>query len=137
MTTLPAAPKLGKLIALLATNQQGERLAAVDAIGRTLVAAGLDFHDLARAVDGVEIHPSASVGTPVIDAPSRWDGLTHFDRVAWLETIRGCDWLTPREREFVTELATEVRCAHRWLKGHETRKVNKLIAIATAKGVRL
>ena len=44
------APKVAKLIPLLASEQDGEALAAVRAIGRTLVAAGSDFHALANAL---------------------------------------------------------------------------------------
>lgn len=49
---LPAtlAPKLDPLIRRLATNHDGERLATVAALERTLAAARADFHDLADAV---------------------------------------------------------------------------------------
>lgn len=52
MTTpiAPVAPKLAKLIPLLGTDRDGELVATVRAIGRTLEAANLTFHDLADAV---------------------------------------------------------------------------------------
>jgi hypothetical protein len=136
MTGLPSTPKLGKLVALLSSDKDGERLAAIAAIDRTLQSAGLDFHDLARAVDGVEIHARAPAGIPLIDAPSRWNELSHFEQVAWLQALLRVDWLTATEREFVADAETALRCTHRWPRGHQVRKINKLIAIATAKGVR-
>jgi len=44
------AQKLGRLIPLLASDKEGEALATVRAIGRTLKAAGSDFHAFAKAV---------------------------------------------------------------------------------------
>ena len=46
-----AAARLARLVRLLATDRDGERLAAVAALGRTLKAAGHDWHDLADAVE--------------------------------------------------------------------------------------
>lgn len=44
------ARRLGKAVALLGSPHDGEVLAAVRAIGRTLDAAGLDWHGLAALV---------------------------------------------------------------------------------------
>ena len=44
-------PALAKLIRLLASDVDGEVLAAVRALGRTLKASGCDFHDLAGLVE--------------------------------------------------------------------------------------
>ena len=59
MTALaPVAPKIAKLIPRLASNHDGEVIATVHAIRRTLEGAGLDLHALAasleirRAADG-------------------------------------------------------------------------------------
>ena len=51
---LPASirPVLAFLIPLLASDRDGEALGAARAIERKLVAAGLDFHDLAAVVAG-------------------------------------------------------------------------------------
>lgn len=42
--------KLGKLMPLLASNHDGERVGVVAAIERVLRAAGLDWHDLTGAI---------------------------------------------------------------------------------------
>jgi hypothetical protein len=52
MTALaPLVPKIAKLIPRLATNHDGEVVATVRAIERTLASAGLDLHDLAGALE--------------------------------------------------------------------------------------
>ncbi len=51
MTTLaPVAPKLQKLIPRLASPHDGEVVATVRAIERTLRSAGLDLHALAESI---------------------------------------------------------------------------------------
>ncbi|KAB0680068.1 hypothetical protein F6X38_09665 [Aureimonas leprariae] len=47
----PIAPKLSKLLPLLGSDKDGEVIATARAIGRTLSAAGLDFHALAEAIE--------------------------------------------------------------------------------------
>ena len=44
------ARRLGKAVALLGSPEDGEALAAARAIGRTLTAAGMDWHGFARLV---------------------------------------------------------------------------------------
>ena len=44
------APKLSKLIPMLATDHDGEVVATVRAISRTLKGAGMDFHSLVDAL---------------------------------------------------------------------------------------
>jgi hypothetical protein len=53
----PVAPKLAKLIPMLGSDRDGEALATVRAIERTLKAAGLDFHALAAAVEHEDAQP--------------------------------------------------------------------------------
>ena len=48
------APKIAKLVAMLASDRDGEVLGAVRAIARTLKAASADFNDLAAAVARAE-----------------------------------------------------------------------------------
>jgi hypothetical protein len=48
------APRLGQLVRLLGSHQDGEVVAAARAIGRTLKSAGADFHTLAATVEGSE-----------------------------------------------------------------------------------
>jgi hypothetical protein len=49
--------RLGKLLPLLASNHDGERIGAVAAIERVLKAANLDWHDLTGAITGVAPPP--------------------------------------------------------------------------------
>lgn len=44
-------PRVGALLRLLGSDQDGEALGAARALGRTLQSAGLDFHALADAVE--------------------------------------------------------------------------------------
>ena len=52
LTTI--APKLGKLIPLLASDKPGEVVATAAAITRTLKQAGADWHDLAKVLGRAE-----------------------------------------------------------------------------------
>ncbi|HEY5305191.1 MAG TPA: hypothetical protein VIJ52_00790 [Pseudolabrys sp.] len=55
-------PKLGNFVRLLASNHDGEVLAAVAALRRTLAADKLDLHDLARVVESSA--PAAPASAP-------------------------------------------------------------------------
>ena len=57
MAALPSTilPRVGALLRLLGSDQDGEALGAARALGRTLSAAGLDLHALAYVVE----HPPA------------------------------------------------------------------------------
>jgi len=48
---MPSAGRLAQLVRLLASDREGERMAAVAAIGRALKGEGHDWHDLAAAVE--------------------------------------------------------------------------------------
>jgi hypothetical protein len=59
------APKLSKLIPMLATDHDGEVVATVRAISRTLKGAGLDFHNLVEALcERQPAHTSAPAASP-------------------------------------------------------------------------
>jgi hypothetical protein len=47
----PIAERLGKLVRLLASDRDGEVVAAVRGLRRTLASAGMDFHGLAALVE--------------------------------------------------------------------------------------
>ena len=86
--------KLGKLIPRLATDHDGEVVATVRAIARTLSSAGLDWHDLTKAVTR---DPEAVV----VDRdrkPESW-----WEIAAWCrDNDRGR--LNPKERQFVNDM---------------------------------
>jgi hypothetical protein len=46
----PLADKLAKMLPMLSSDRDGEVLATVRAIGRTLRAGGIDWHTLAKAI---------------------------------------------------------------------------------------
>lgn len=94
MTALaPALPMLSKLIPRLATDHDGEVVATVRAIQRTLKAAGLDFHDLAGALTK-STRPSWAEEDRATAEPEDWREL-----VRWCANrVRQ---LNPREADFV------------------------------------
>lgn len=85
----PVAPKIAKLIPRLASDHDGEVVATVRAIRRTLERAGLDLHALAAGLDGV------------IDAdePTTWQALA-----AWCRNA-GQHRLSLKEFVFVCDMA--------------------------------
>lgn len=95
MSLAAVTPKLTKLLPLLGTNHDGEALAAVRAIERTLKSAGLDFHDLASSLEA-----AATLNRD----PQTWEEVAIWCR----ENDHG--HLTPKEREFVTSVAAQLVC---------------------------
>src|SRR5215207_5703864 len=103
MTTLAAvAPKLVKLVSRLASTHQGEVIATVHALGKTLGGAGLDFNDLAAAIE-----PKAS-----LTYTSPLAG--HDEPEIWLELTRWCrdqhGQLADHERKFVWDMCGRLVC---------------------------
>lgn len=98
MTDLsPIAPKLAKLLPMLATDHDGEVLATVRAIGRTLQSAGLDFHALSSALG------SAIAVRPVSEPkPETW-----LDLARWLRD-HDDGRLSHKERLFVWDMASRL-----------------------------
>jgi hypothetical protein len=47
----PLTRRIGQLIRMLSSDQDGERAAAGQALNRTLASAGLDIHDLAKLAE--------------------------------------------------------------------------------------
>src|SRR3712207_1633638 len=92
----PVSAKLVKLLPRLATEQDGEVVATVRAIGRTLRSAGLDFHVLANALT----HFPDPTGT----LRYRPEPQTWHEVACW---CRAYDQgrLTPKERRFVRDMA--------------------------------
>ena len=119
--SIPA--KVQRLVPLLGSKSDGEALGACRAIGRTLDAAGLDFHDLARAIPSAltVVGPRAGAAAP---AERRWapaPAMSEFSAyrqrrvytprqeaqhracVAFCMAHRGR--LSPRERAFIDDIA--------------------------------
>lgn len=82
---LVAENRLGRIIALLGSDKDGEVLAAVAALRRTLKANGADLHDLISLLEGKVkvVHEKGGPSAPL----------------SWREKIVACQ----RERDFLTE----------------------------------
>lgn len=86
----PVAPKIAKLIPRLASDHDGEVVATVRAIRRTLESAGLDLHALAAELgDGITSE----------HGPTTWQELA-----AWCRNI-GQHRLSLKEFMFVADMA--------------------------------
>jgi hypothetical protein len=117
-TVTPIAPKLGKLIVLLSSGRDGDLIAAVHTIRRTLHARGFDMHELAAAAEsglrGVAISrdpkgqlPGRKRGArlPSGAAPTIADGLTPRN------AISSATWCTAS-----AAAASRPQSRRRWLK---------------------
>ncbi len=92
----PIADKIGKLIPRLASEHDGEVVATVRAMGRTLASIGADWHELAKALSAEPEKVVVYRGPPAHDE-------------TWLiiaELCRDNDKrrLTPKERRFVLDM---------------------------------
>lgn len=132
----PVAEKLSKLLPMLATSHEGERLAAVAAVERTLASVGCDWHDLAFAL---QQQPRESIerNPPGIDAVL-WAELSAREKHAWLHALHHADdGLTDWEEEFIASLFAR---SGRWMAVHVTPRqedvLNRLLWKAVNRGVR-
>lgn len=98
----PIAPKIAKLIPRLATDHDGEVVATVRAIERTLKNAGLDFHNLAFAI---EAPPAEKIVFVYRDPPKQEAVLdTRAAVAAWCRD-NDPDVLSTKETAFVADMA--------------------------------
>lgn len=107
---IPAAirPKLAKLIAVLSSDRDGEVVATVRAIGRTLKGAGADFHDLAKAATA---EPAAARRASPPPPEDEAEPMTWADCAYWCK-VRA-HRLSPKEAEFVRDMAISLRVGRR------------------------
>jgi hypothetical protein len=119
-TLAAIAPRVAQLIRLLASDRDGEALAACRALGRTLASVGQDFHSLA-AVERPE--PAAQVHyeytAPRADASARWLAEHHMHRLTAKEQSFVRDMLawsgqpTERQRQWLRSIVQRVS-GQRW-----------------------
>jgi hypothetical protein len=117
MSLEPVAEKLEKLLKMLSSPRDGEVIAAVQAIMRTLKGAGADIHELAACVKGGKL--STADMQRIYDAAfadGRRAAETKRPTAEWQDTEpnwqeiatecrdRGDGRLTPREHEFVDDM---------------------------------
>jgi hypothetical protein len=98
--TLPSsvARRVGQLVRLFASSRDGEVLASVRALGRTLSQQGLDFNALADVLeDGLGPRPMRAL--PPVN-PSRSGDSVAIARQCW----RRHSELSQRERRFVGDM---------------------------------
>jgi hypothetical protein len=79
----PIAPKLAKLFPMLSSEIEGEQLATVAAIKRTLAREGLSVHDLANAFSQAE----TCVKVPMNKTAPIWAMLSTGGKLAWLAVV--------------------------------------------------
>ncbi len=127
--------RLEKLIPLLASNHDGEVIATARAIGSALAAEGFDLHDLAGSL--VPYIAKRETVSATIAPPPAFDGLSLFEKRAWLEALFRVDWLTAFERDRVGDVRalskTGMDFSIHWRK---KRTIDALLARAMAMGVR-
>jgi hypothetical protein len=127
--------KLEKLIPLLASDHDGEVVAAARAIGSALASEGFDLHDLAGSL--VPYLAKRETVSATITPPPAFDGLSLFERRAWLDALRKVDWLTPFERDCVEYVRAVVTTGMmRDIHWRKKRTIDALLARAMAMGVR-
>jgi len=92
-TLAPVADRLAKLIPRLASDHDGEVLATVGAIRRTLDGANLTLHDLAKVLTAsTPMHREIGTAAEMLDLLRRAGGFLN-------------DW----ERRFVSDLSVRVQ----------------------------
>jgi hypothetical protein len=102
---LAARITLGKFVRLLASDRDGEVVAAARALGRALAAHGCDFHDLARLIEAPSPAPAPPSGGRT--EAGRRNGSVETEPT-WEEMVEACaDWperFSPREWGLITTL---------------------------------
>jgi hypothetical protein len=92
---LPTTPRIGQLIRLLASDKDGEVVAAARALGRTLKGIDQDFHDLAASVENATPHAQPSTRSDV-DPDCR-------ALIDWLS--RNSARLSAKEQQFIRSMS--------------------------------
>lgn len=99
----PIAPRVKQLVLMLSSDQDGEVISAARALGRTLRAAGSDWHELADSL--VSISPAQRPPK----SPPRTPTWAHVDNPQdFLDKIKTEPWLNPWESEFVTSIRAQL-----------------------------
>ena len=133
------AAKIALIIPRLGSIHDGEIVATVRAIGRTLTAANLDWHDLAATVvDGLPTYrasaPPPRHSGPV---PPLWSELDPCDREGWLAVLGRQGWLSQWDRDFIASIAEQVaRDPFRRFSQKQQVHLNRLIGRSAANGAR-
>ena len=95
--------KLGKLLPLLSSNHNGERVGALVAVERVLKGAGLDWHDFTAAITTTPNAPSPSPPRPAAAAPMAM-AMVDGELVALVTALRASRRFTARSEQFLDSL---------------------------------
>jgi hypothetical protein len=106
----PIAPKLSKLIPMLSSDRDGEVVAAVRAIGRTIQGAGLDFFALSDALSEPKVLLSPASPPPRREPEP--EPKTLRDIAAWCRS-HDAGRLNDKERRFVNEMVAHLTIGRR------------------------
>jgi hypothetical protein len=100
------APRIGQLIRLLGSSQDGEALGACRALGRVLDSAGADFHELADCIEAQAAPSVRRENRHTVDdwhaqarsLDERAESLTRTDRVFVQSLLAGSDEPTKKQK---------------------------------------
>jgi hypothetical protein len=112
MSTTPTRPlppsvrdKLGKLLPMLASDRDGERVGAVCAIGRVLKSAKLDWHDLAGLITAGEAPAQRPPKPHTAGSGGATTEMNSVDLAHFIEALRGSGFtFNARSEEFLDSL---------------------------------
>ena len=107
MNNLAIAPRIGKCLRLLASPEDGEKLAAIAALDRTLKTVALDFNDLATAAEDGLSRPTAPAPKPA-DQP-----MSDLDKALWIRDAEA-GRLTDSERDFIASAVRILAYGNYW-----------------------
>ena len=104
--------RISRLLPMLSSDKQGEVIAAVNAIGRVLVAGGGNWHDLAKRVDGG--FPGAAFGGRGETRPPPQPKRTVYvvrtlEEMVEILLVKFSDRMSKWERDFCVSLREQLR----------------------------
>ena len=122
MKPIPRALRaaLAKLIRLLASDVDGEVLATVRALGRTLKASGCDIHDLAGLVEA----PDAT--RPVTTFHNQFDDDDGETGLPWRHMVDAC---TDQPHRFTLKERQFLQSMRHWYGRPSSKQLDWLIAL--------
>ncbi len=139
--TLPASitGKIAVILPRLGSDHDGEIVASVKAIERTLATAGADWQDLTAAFERGALALEPPPSRKPSEAEPDWEDLTRDDRIEWIEAIKADQWalgdLSDWERRFLLSIRGQL-AAWRSLSDKQTDVLNRIFAKAWSWGVR-
>jgi hypothetical protein len=121
---------VAKLIPRLASNHDGEVIATVRAIDRTLKADRLDWHDLTRALTASPLPPPRGYSPP-----ARAESAEAIEMRKWLETVSRESWPNDWTQKFITSVLARQSLDR--LSKKQVACANNIVAEAYRRGVRM